>query len=56
MGERKTEIKEWNQGQRLTTGNNYNNNKYSISLRHISSNKTIQRRIILYMNIQVTLK
>ena len=31
-----------------------NNNKYSISLRHISSNKTIQRRITLYMNIQIS--
>ena len=31
-----------------------NNNKYSIYLRHISSNKTIQRRITLYMNIQIT--
>ena len=31
-----------------------NNNKYSICLRHISSNKTIQRRITLYMNIQIT--
>ena len=29
-------------------------NKYSICLRHISSNQTIQRRIILYMNIQIT--
>ena len=28
----------------------------SICLRHISSNKTIQRRITLYMNIQITLK
>jgi len=32
----------------------YNNNKYSIYLRHISSNKTIQRRITIYMNIQIT--
>ena len=28
----------------------------SICLRHISSNKTVQRRITLYMNIQITLK
>ena len=28
----------------------------SICLCHISSNKTIQRRITLYMNIQITLK
>ena len=28
----------------------------SICLRHISSNKTIQKRITLYMNIQITLK
>ena len=28
----------------------------SICLRHISSNKTIQRRITVYMNIQITLK
>ena len=28
----------------------------SICLRHISSNKTIQSRITLYMNIQITLK
>ncbi len=27
-----------------------------ICLRHISSNKTIQRRITLYRNIQITLK
>ena len=29
-------------------------NKYSICLRHISSNKTTQRRITLYMNIKIT--
>ena len=31
-------------------------NKYSICLRHISSNKTIQRRSTLYMNILITKK
>ena len=30
--------------------------KNSICLRHISSNKTIQRRIALYRNLQSTLK
>ena len=44
--------------QRKTCDNNTNNNiiNSSICLRHISSNKTIQRRITLYSNTQITLK
>ena len=49
-----TEKKTKKNNHSANSNNNNNNNKYSIYLRHISSNKTIQRRITLYMNIQIT--